>query len=92
MMARIDIPGVPRLRPNLISRRFINNKPEHYRWMLEEAPLCRGRIAAIPCWMVSRHADCLRLTTDKRFVRNRATATGGRRMPIPMPRSVELLA
>jgi len=60
--------------------------------MLEEAPLCRGRIAAIPCWMVSRHADCLRLTTDKRFVRNRATATGGRRMPIPMPRSVELLA
>ncbi|MFP6664264.1 MAG: cytochrome P450 [Deltaproteobacteria bacterium] len=92
MIARITMSSVPRLRPNLISRRFIDYKPEHYQWMLEEAPLCRGRVAVIPCWLISRHADCLQLTTDKRFVRNRATATGGRRVPIPMPKSVALLA
>jgi cytochrome P450 len=92
MIARIEMPAVPRLRPNLISRRFIYNKLDYYQWMLEEAPLCRGRVAIIPCWMVSRHDDCLQVLTDKRFVRNRTTATGGSRMPFPMPKSVALLA
>jgi len=42
--------------------------------------------------LLSRYDDCLSLLKDRRFVRNRSTATGGRRTPFPMPRSVALLA
>ncbi len=78
---------------SLTNKEFVNNKYAYYRWMREEAPVCKGKIAMVMnVYMLSRYDDCVNLLRDPRFVRNRTTATGGRRMPFPMPKSIALMA
>ena len=77
---------------NLNSWEFINNKLAYYKWFREEAPVYKGKIMVINAYFVSRYEDCVSVLKDPRFVRNRSTATGGRRLPIPLPKHVSLLA
>ncbi|MFP6581073.1 MAG: cytochrome P450 [Candidatus Hydrogenedentota bacterium] len=76
---------------NLMSKSFRANRFAHYRWLREEAPVYRGKISVMNLYFVSRYEDCVSVSKDPRFVRNRSTATGGRRFPIPFPRSIEHL-
>lgn len=77
---------------NLSSKAFIDNKYAYYRWLREEAPVYKGKISLINAYFLSRYSDCVHMLKDPRLVRNRTTATGGRRTPFPMPRSVALIA
>lgn len=74
--------------PDLNSKEFASNKYEYYKWLREEAPVFKGKLSVIEVYAVSRYDDCLRILKDPRFVRNRTTATGGSRFPIPVPKSV----
>ena len=77
----------------LNSREFVANKYAYYQWMREEAPVCKGKISFLMnVYLLSRYDDCVSMLKDPRFVRNRTTATGGGRMPFPMPKSVTLMA
>ncbi|NRA06613.1 MAG: cytochrome P450 [Myxococcales bacterium] len=74
---------------------FAEHKYDWYRWMLEEAPLCRGKISIIKLNMVARYEDCRMVLTDDRFVRNRGRARGKSNaspVPFPLPKSVSALA
>ena len=75
----------------LTSNDFSNNKYSYYEEMLVQAPVWKGKIAAINFVLIPRYQDCLDLLKDSRFVRNRTTATGGSRMPFPIPKSLQLL-
>lgn len=77
---------------NLTSREFIANKPAYYRWLREEAPVCKGKVSLLSFYLLSRYEDCVMLLRDPRFVRNRTTATGGGRLPFPVPKWVTLLS
>jgi len=77
---------------DLNSKGFANNKYEYYTWMREESPVFHGKISFVDVYVISRYDDCVSFLKDPRFVRNRATATGGGRLPIPLPKSVELMA
>lgn len=77
---------------NPISKHFVRNKFDYYAWLRAEAPVIRGRVAVFNAYFVSRYDDCMALLADPRFVRNRTTATGGGRMPFPVPKSVAFLA
>ncbi len=78
--------------PDLNSKEFANNKYAYYKWMREESPVFHGKVSVIDAYIVSRYDDCVSLLKDPRFVRNRTTATGGGRMPIPLPKSAQLMA
>ena len=73
---------------DLNSKEFANNKYEYYKWMREESPVLHSKISIIDTYILSRYDDCVNLLKDPRFVRNRTTATGGSRLPFPMPKSV----
>ena len=79
---------------DLGSADFSQNKYAYYPWILEEAPICVGKVSVLKVRMLSRYDDCVDLLRDSRFVRNRTTATGGSRLPfgVPLPKSVSLLA
>jgi cytochrome P450 len=77
---------------NLSSKQFVANKDAYYTWLREEAPVYRGKISVITVYLLSRYDDCVQLLKDPRFARNRTTATGGRRLPFPVPKSVSLIA
>jgi cytochrome P450 len=78
---------------NLSGQEFADRKYEIYEWLREEAPVYKARIfSLLKIHLLSRYDDCMALLKDPRFVRNRTTATGGGRMPFPLPRSVALLA
>jgi len=73
---------------------FAQHKYDWYRWMLEEAPVCRGRISLLKFTLVSRYEDCRTVLSDERFVRNRGRARGkkdGSPLPFPLPRSIAAL-
>lgn len=79
---------------NLNDAAFARHKYDWYRWMLEEAPVARGRIV-MKISLVSRYADCRLVLTDDRFGRNRGRAAGkasASPLPIPLPKSVAVLA
>ena len=76
---------------NLTNKQFINNKVAYYKWLRENAPVYKGKVAVISLYFVSRYEDCVSMLKDPRFVRNRTTATGGGRFPVPLPKSVSLL-
>lgn len=80
------------LPPDINSKEFANNKYEYYKWMREEAPVFRGKFSILEIYIISRYDDCVNFLKDPRFVRNRTTATGGSRMPFPMPKSAQLMA
>ena len=77
---------------NLGSQAFADRKYEIYEWLREEAPVYRGKVAILKVYLLSRYDDCVAVLKDPRFVRNRTTATGGGRMPFPMPRTLALMA
>ena len=77
---------------DLNSKEFVNNKYEYYKWMREEAPVFHGKLSFLDAYILSRYDDCVSFLKDPRFVRNRTTATGGSRVPFPMPKSVQLMA
>lgn len=82
---------VPFLPVKLGSRDFLEHKERYFRWMLEEAPLCRGRVSLLKPYFLSRYEDCVAMCMDTRLLRNRGTATGGWTFPIPLPKSVRCL-
>jgi cytochrome P450 len=61
--------------------------------MLEEAPVCIGKISIIKVNLVSRYDDCRTILTDERFLRNRGRARGkgASPFPFPMPRPIAAL-
>ena len=77
---------------DLSSKDFANHKYEYYKWLREEAPVFQGKISILDAYILSRYDDCVNFLKDPRFVRNRTTATGRGRMPIPMPKSAQLMA
>ena len=91
-MIAAQAPSKLQLPPDLNSQEFANNKYEYYKWMREESPVFHGKLSVIDAYVISRYDDCVGLLKDPRFVRNRTTATGGGRMPFPMPKSVQLMA
>jgi cytochrome P450 len=73
---------------NLGSRAFAEHKYALYEGIREQRPVARARISVLPVWTVARHEDCVFVLRDPRFVRDRSTATGGSRLPLPLPPSV----
>ena len=87
----MDIMQTPhklKIPPDLNSKEFSNNKYEYYKWLREEAPVFKGKLSVIDVYAISRYDDCVRTLKDPRFVRNRTTATGGSRFPIPVPKAI----
>ena len=77
---------------NLRSKRFSADKYAHYAYLREHDPVHRGRILPMmPATFLARYDDCVSMLKDPRLVRNRKTATGGRRSPLPLPKSASLL-
>ena len=71
---------------NLGDADFVRNKYDWYRWLLEEAPVSRGKISVMKVNLVARYDDCRMVLTDERFVRNRGRAKGKEgASPIPLP-------
>ena len=70
------------------SRAFAESKYAIYARMREEAPVCRVKMAGLEMYVLSRYQDCVDIVSDSRLARNRTTATGKSRFPIPLPRSV----
>jgi cytochrome P450 len=93
MMTTQTATGLPIKHPlNINSREFTANQYAYYQWLREEAPVYKGKVSIISAYLLSRYEDCMWALKDPRFVRNRTTATGGSRMPFPMPKSVAFLA
>ncbi len=83
----------PRLPLNLAGRAFGAHKYETYRWLLEHAPVCRGRIGWLRFVLVARYEDCQAVLADPRLLRNRGRARGrGGPLPFPLPKNVAALA
>ncbi|MCB9791386.1 MAG: cytochrome P450 [Alphaproteobacteria bacterium] len=77
---------------NLNSARFAADKYAYYKWLRENAPVHAGTLyGPVKATFLARHADCVQSLRDPRLVRNRSTATGGSRFPLPVPKSVEAL-
>ncbi|MCB9762429.1 MAG: cytochrome P450 [Alphaproteobacteria bacterium] len=92
MYAKVITAADMRSPVNLSSAAFATNKYATYRWLREHDPVHQGKVLSLlPCTFLSRYDDCARALRDPRLVRNRTTATGGRRFPVPMPRSVQAL-
>ena len=72
----------------IASRAFAESKYSIYAQMREQAPVCRVKMSGLEMYVVSRHQDCIDIVSDPRLARNRTTATGKKRFPIPLPRSV----
>ncbi|NNL65089.1 MAG: cytochrome P450, partial [Myxococcales bacterium] len=95
-MAATPPPVFDASRPiDLASPGFVQHQYAWYRWLLEEAPVCRGRISVMRLGLVTRYEDCRTVLSDERFVRNRARAkgrAGASPLPLPLPRSVAAIA
>ncbi len=77
---------------NLTAPEFIDNKFEWLDRIREERPVHQAKISIVRVYTVARYEDCTNLLKDPRVLRNRSTATGGRRFPIPMPASLKPMA
>ena len=71
---------------------FTQHKYEYYAYLRKHLPVAKGRVAMLKVNLVSRYEDCLALVKDPRFGRNRSNITGGKRIPFPVPKSIEMLA
>ena len=76
---------------NFSSQDYIQNKFEIMEQIREERPVHTAKVSVLKVYTVARYADCAALLKDPRVVRNRTTATGGSRMPFPVPKSVKPL-
>ncbi|MBV7335164.1 cytochrome P450 [Chloroflexi bacterium TSY] len=78
---------------NINSKAFLRNEYSYYKWMRENAPICKGRMGwVMHMHLVARYDDAVELLKDKRFIRNRSTITGGSRLPIPLPKAFATMA
>ncbi|HEX6292827.1 MAG TPA: cytochrome P450 [Herpetosiphonaceae bacterium] len=79
---------------NINSADFLRNEYAYYRWMRSDAPVSKARMGRlINMYVLARYDDALSMLKDKRFVRNRSTATGkARRTPIPLPKVFSAMA
>ncbi|MGB1309798.1 MAG: cytochrome P450 family protein [Leucothrix sp.] len=75
----------------ITSKHFSDNKYAYYQWLRENEPVHFSRYYFMKVCLLSRYEDCLGLLKDPRFVRNRHTATGGSKLPFPVPKSVKAL-
>jgi len=73
---------------DLGSSAFLHNKFEILDQIREQRPVHQVKISVMRMFAVARYEDCANLLKDPRFVRNRSSATGGSRFPIPVPRSL----
>jgi cytochrome P450 len=74
---------------NFSDKTFTANKMAYYRWLRDEAPVYQGKMSLFRGYFLSRYDDCEQMLKDPRFIRNRATATGGGgRLPFPLPKAV----
>ena len=77
---------------NLSGKEFANNKYAYYKWLRENEPVHKGKLMNfMGGYLIAGYDDCVNLLKDERFVRNRTTATGGRKFPIPLPKSLSIL-
>ena len=74
---------------NLTSEAFTNNKFEWYERIREERPVHKAKVSVITVYTVARYNDCTDILKDPRVLRNRAAATGGSRLPFPVPKSLK---
>ena len=65
---------------------FQESKWEFFRWTLEERPFCRVKFSMLEVLYIARYEDCVELSKDPRFVRNRQNAGSKRRLPFPIPK------
>ena len=80
---------------DLASQDFADRRYEWYRWLLEEAPVCRGKISVMKVDLVARYEDCRTVLRDPRFMRNRGRARGKAAagpLPFPLPKSIAAIA
>lgn len=76
----------------LTDKEFTYNKWGYFKWLRENDPVHKGRVVGpMKATFLAKYDDCVAMLKDPRFVRNRTTATGGSRMPFPLPKSVQLL-
>lgn len=75
----------------ITSKQFAENKYAYYQWLRENEPVHFNKYWFMKVCLLSRYEDCVALLKDPRFVRNRHTATGGSKVPFPMPKSVKAL-
>ena len=80
-----------KLPVNVASKEFAVNKYSIYEWLRENEPVHKGKVSVINVYLLSHYEDCVNILKDPRIVRNRTNATGGRRFPVPLPKSVNLL-
>ena len=71
----------------LDGRHFGEHKYEYYAWLRENAPVYKSRVSVLTFYLLSRYQDCAAALADTRLFRNRATALGGRRFALPLPKS-----
>ena len=73
---------------------FAEHKYAYYQWLRDNEPVHFSRYFFMKVCLLSRYEDCQALLKDPRFVRNRTTATGGGKVPfpLPIPKSVKALA
>lgn len=76
---------------DLGSPKFIDDQYGWYARLRDRSPVHRVRISVLKLYAVTRYEDCAALLSDPRLLRNRATATGGRRYPFPIPRALRPL-
>lgn len=89
MLATKEITEVNIKHPiSLTSSDFNLNKYAYYKWLREEAPVYKGKMSLLNVYFISRYEDCVNILKDPRVIRNRSRATGGGRLPIPMPKSL----
>ena len=74
------------------TKEFHQHRLAIYEFLREEHPVSKGRISLLNVWLVARYADCVELLKDERMRRDRSAVTGKRRLPFPLPRSVQRLA
>ncbi len=76
---------------NLLNKDFIDNKFAYYKWLRENDPVHKGKLAVLNIYLLSQYNDCVDVLKDPRIVRNRTTATGGGRFPVPLPKAVNMM-
>lgn len=82
--------AIPQLPFRVDTPEFIQNRYQHYQWMLREAPICRAQMSMMRMVLISPYAECRSLLQDARFVRNRESMSG-RSFPMPLPRGMKLM-
>ncbi|MEM7002664.1 MAG: cytochrome P450 [Pseudomonadota bacterium] len=86
-LVRLD----PQKPLKLTDKHFINHRFDYYAHLREQLPVHQAKIMGMGVYVVSRYEDCLMITKDKRFVRDRSTATGGSKFPFPVPKNISFL-